>query len=343
MSLIIALGVGFFFFLYSLFSKKEDFLLDDYTEDDKPDNVRIIEREIPKIIEKEIIKEVEKIVIDTEKIKELEEKINDIENSKKLLEQSLKSTSDDLEKSEERCKKIEQKLNEYKVEKELVENDFTLYKKEMSEKFNLVTEEKENIKKTKDKDYTILQQSIKDQQQETNNIISKLKEEKVQLLEENKKIEENRNEYQKLYKETKKELDDQKKEINSIISDRDHFSNLIDKKDDEIKKLKVNLDVELKKQGVYKGVDSYGHFYNINNIEGKIPKSHIFKILKAHDELDKNQFAYYTITKVNDYENIKINDIDKLEDFQLRARNENIKSKYTLYVIIGDKVYYDFY
>ena len=272
-SLIAAGGFGLFFVLLSMSGKKTDYMLDDYTEEDKPDNVRIINRDITKIIEKEVIKEVEvevevEVEIEKEVIKEV---IKEIEVEKEVIkeievEKIVKDTFE-VERLNNRLNRIEEsknKLNELvstknnellSTQEEVLnlESKFEDYKTMMNDKLDSVVSEKKKLYDTKsisEKENVLIKRSMDDQQKENNYIIQQLKDERndyqtklsdfISSLEKNKKLKKN---IQLELESTKEELSKEKENINRMVEDRDHFIKLTENKEKELKNIKSQLTI----------------------------------------------------------------------------------------------------
>lgn len=318
---IVGLSVGVFFLLISFFSKKEDYLLDDYSVEDAPDNVRIIEREVPKIIEKEVIKEVpkivdrivekevvvEKVVTDDKEIKRLSTELTNITKEKISIHKELEKIGNDTDEK--------LKLKESEIES-------------INKKMNTLLSEKQEISK-----------KLEDSDNNTS-VIKKLKEEKGEIEVKLAEVEKNRKGYKDLFKKTKKELTD-------AVDDRDHFYKVIEqknddikKKNDDIKKLEFSINnSSIKHPYIYEGVDEYGKFFDVYSDTTKIVNSKLMKIREINENLEPDQFAYYTTIDSNNYENVHIGQISEINSFVDKVKGKEVNGKYEVFIIFSNRVY----
>jgi hypothetical protein len=306
-SLIAAVCFGSFFLFVSLFSKREDYMLDDYTDEDKPDNVRIIKKDITKIIEKEVE------VVNTQEIDRLNEKLKEV-------------ISKGIEFKEKVFSK-ESELNLTLTKITDIESDFNTYKNKMNDELKNALKEKDELFNSSFSilnENRLIKKSMGDQENENNNLIEKLKKEKYELEAKNN------------------ELINERESTNKIIEDRDYFIKLVEKKDKEIKSIKHDLNYEYQKHpNVYEGVDEYGSFYDISLIpSGKFSKDHVTKILEASREIDADQFAYYGVNTSNGHESLEVYNINKLSSFIERVQRKKTDGKYKIYIILDNRVYY---
>tara|TARA_R110000772_G_C13305840_1_gene439331 strand:+ start:3169 stop:4110 length:942 start_codon:yes stop_codon:yes gene_type:complete len=309
-------------------------MLDDYSEDDKPDNVRIIKRDITKIIEKEVIKEVE-VEVEVEV-----ENTSEIDRLNIQLERILLQKNQIKEKSLTK----EQELSETQKKISNIESDFHLYKEDMKDRLTDALKEKERLSNTNasvGNENVLIKKSMEDQQKENNDLIEKLKEDNSKLelvVGKLKKIKDNEGE---LIKEREDELTKEKENAENLVKDRDYFIELVEKKDKEIKVIKHDLSYEYRKHpNVHEGTDDYGKFYNISNLEGHFPKEHITKILEVSNGVDPDEFVYYGINTVNGYESLETHSIKRLDSFIERVRRKKTDGKYKIYIILDNRVYY---
>lgn len=320
MSIMAALCVGVFFYIVSLFGKKEDFMLDDYTEDDKPDNVRIIEREITKIIEKEVIKEVEVEVENTFEIEKLNKEIEEKTFSNKL--------------------EIDSTLNKIIS----IESEFESYRKDMENKLKdslRIVEELSHNNASNQNENTLIKKSMIDQQSDHIDLIDKLKMDNSEMESKMIELQKFNEEERILIKSKEDELNKERESFNKILEDRDYFIRLVEKKEKELNSIKHDLNYEYQKHpNVYEGIDEYGKFYDISNIDGKFPKDHITKILDVSSKIDSDQFAYYGIQTLNGYENVEIHSISRLSSFIERVHIKRTEGLYKIYIILDNRVYY---
>jgi len=343
-SVIAGLSFGVFFWVISLISKREDYLLDDYTEDDAPANVRIIEREIPKYIEKEVIKEIEKVIVDTDEVDRLSKIKEDITKQLEHKEQDLEIKHKELSEKETIVKEMEDKLSSISSEKTTLE----VKEKELSEKLSSLSNElvqtetnyKEKLEKEiSEKELVKQEQSeiLTKKEAEINkavNNIKILKEEVDSVKNKLKEVDKNRKEYQTLFKKTKKDLDVNK-------SDTEHFAKVLDKKDEEINKLKTQLDnISIKTSTLYEGVDDYGKFYDVYSLPDKIPTERVHKIQDISEKLKSDEFAQYAINTSNSYENISTHPLSELPKYIKTINNiDSVNGKYNIFIIIDNRVY----
>jgi chromosome segregation ATPase len=362
---LVSIGFGLlvclFFLFISLFTKSEDYLLPDYTEEDAPDNVRIIEKEVR--------------VVDNQEVDRLNKELNIInENSKnkekELNEQLLKYKSA-LETTEETLTKIEEEKNNLIEEKDTLSKDVSnlqslvddysqdiTNKKEvitqLEEQINLLEEKyKSKVKENKelvthntnlDKEFTLVKHSMADQEKETSLIIDKIKNEKSKLEEDLKKVEENRKQYQDLFKNSKTELEKVKEKLKEVedtnkkaMEDRDYFSTLVDKKEEKISNLQNALESKISPV-VYEGTDDYGHFYDIYNIKD-IPQNLVNKIQDINDQLESGQVAFFTYNNFTKRESVQIDDISNVDKFMRKVNHKETVGKYYTFIIMNNKVY----
>ena len=316
---IVGLSVGIFFLLISIFSKKEDYLLDDYSVEDAPDNVRIIEREIPKIIEKEVIKEVPKIVdrivekeiivekvvtvTDTKEIERLSRELNDVTEEKISIHNELEKIG--IDSKEE----IDKKESEIKV---------------INEKINTLLSEKKEV-----------DDKLKESDENNVSVINKLKKEKTNIELKLVEVEKNRKGYKELFKKTKKELTD-------AVDDRDHFYKVIEKKDVDIKRLKSDINTSnIKHPYVYEGIDEYGKFFDVYSDTTGIVNKKLMKIREISENLEPTQFAYYATIDTNNFENVHIGQIIEVESFikKHKLKEKETNGKYEVFIIFSNRVY----
>ena len=328
-SLIAAGCFGLFFFLVSLVSKRTDYMLDDYTEEDKPDNVRIIERDITKVIEKEVIKEVE-VEVEVENTSEIDR-----------LNSKLERISHEKDQLKEKSLTNEQELNTTRNKILNIESDFNLYKEDVEGKLTNALKEKERLLNTNisvENENELIKKSMNDQQKENNDLIEKLKEDNSKLeslVDKLNKIKDSESES----KDT--ELLKERENIKKLVKDRDYFIELVEKKDKELKVIKHDLDYEYKKHpNVYEGIDEYGKFYDISNLDGHFPKEHTKKILEVSNGIDPDQFVYYGINTTNGYESLETHNIKRLDSFIERVQRKKTDGKYKIYIILDNRVYY---
>lgn len=313
---IVGVSVGVFFLLISIFSKSEDYMLDDYSLEDAPDNVRIIEREVPKIIEKEVIKEVPKIVdriIEKEVI--VEKLVKDVEEVDKLSIE-LKNLNEEKLSIHNELKKMESESEE-KIQKKELELE------SVNKRLEELISEKEDISKKFEKS-----------NKENSSIINKLKEEKSNIESKLEEVEKNRRGYKDLFKKTKKELSD-------VIDDRDHFYKVIEKKDQDIQRLKSDINTtHIKHPYIYEGVDEYGKFYDVYSDTTGISEKKLNKIREINEDLDSDQFAYYVTIDSNSYEKLQLGNISDIESYFKRVNDkEMISGKYEIFIIFSNRVY----
>lgn len=138
------------------------------------------------------------------------------------------------------------------------------------------------------------------------------------------------------------EMKDKKKELSTTIEDRDYFSNLIDKKEEQINNLKKKMEqMEKTISPVYQGIDDLGEFKDVYNLdETKYPKKLINKIQDINEQLETDQFAYYVINNLSKRESVQVNNIEQLDRYIKIMKQEKTKGKYDIYVILNNKVYH---
>lgn len=367
-SIIAGISIGIFFFLISKLGKQEDYLLDDYTEEESPDNVRVIEREVPKIIEKEVIIEVEKLIQDDSEIKRLnleleslKEKISISNIDIELLTTQKTELNDQISNKDSEKSKLESEIliKDSQIEKvnkiiEETEFNFDSYKKETTEKYtnvntkyNQIIEERDILVGEKDslvsekesltieKEYLseenkLSKRYLEETKDEKDEIVSRLNKDKNNLKDKLEKVEENRKEYQSLFQKSKEKVD-------RALKDRDHFIGLVDQKDIELSKIKKEI---ISNPHVYEGRDEYGKFNDVYNLSGEEYTSTIIdKIQQINDELESGQFGYYVINTMSNTENLQINDISSLDKFLKRVNKPKTRGKYKIYLIFSNKVY----
>lgn len=348
-SLIAGLTVGLFFLLISFVGKRKDYLLDDYTDEDAPDNVRIIEREVHKFIEKEIIKEVEKIVIDTEEIDNLTTQKEDLSKKIENQEKELTIKLSELETRENALKTLKDKVKKLSDEKKELEvshielkDKLNSLSEELADKQEMYENEIDELAKSKELDTKEQQNIITEKEALLNKAsinIDKLKGEISDVKNKLSEVDKNRKEYQDLFKKAKKDLDTNK-------SDTEHFAKLIDKKDQEISELKYKLDnITIKHPVLYEGTDDYGKFYDVYSLPKKISVERQHKIQDISAKLKADEFGYYVVNTTNSYETIQVLNINELtKTIKTFSEIDNINSKYNIFVIIDSRAYlYEIY
>lgn len=347
-SVLAAGGFGFFFLLLSIFSKREDFMLDDYTEDDKPDNVRIIERDKLKIVEKEIEVEVEKPVRDIEEENRLKDEIKSIMGSKREVEEKLNDREDyiksilkDLSDLDSEYKDFKEKSgNKIKEVREKADNKIReikeLNKSLESENKTLIEKNKTLVEENKE-----IEELSEKKDLDVNIIIEGLEKKNKTLISKVNKLTKEIEEEDKVIKTKDEEISKEKKNIDDLIRDRDYFIDLAEKQKKEIEKLRSNGGKEfIKRPNVYSGVDDYGTFYDISIIGDKFPKPHVEIIEDVIGKMDSDQFAHYTINSVTGHKSLEIHHVNTLPSFIERVQRKKTDGKYKTYIILDSRVYY---
>lgn len=367
---IVSVGFGVlvcvFFALISLFSKPEDYLLDDYTEEDAPDNVRVIEKEVRVVDNSEIDRLSKELTLVSDKSRDLESNLSQKETQ--LSEYKVM-----LETVESNITNITNEKNNLVEEKDNLSNKITSLqslvdesnkdienRKEvisqlekqinsLEDKCNLKVKENEELitkNSNLDKEKSLVKQSMLDQEKEASELISRIKKEKSKLEEDLTKVEKNRKEYQELFKKSKGQLDSLKTTLKEVedtskkaMEDRDHFSKLVDQKEEKISKLQGEISILTESNShVYDGTDEYGHFYDVYNMVG-YPKNITNKIQDINDELEAGQFGYYVYNNHVDKESLEIGDISNIDRYLQMANQKETNGKYSVFVIMNNKVY----
>ena len=327
------ISIFLFFLFITIFSKKEDYMLDDYTEDEKPDNVRIIEREIPKIIEKEVIVEKEVEIFNTKEEERLrsivDQKNKDINELQNSIETHINESKNAIELLNSKVEDYENHIKTLNITIDKNRYSITELEDEKNNKSKEVTELKDTIEKL-EKDNNLLSTSIREGDKENNILIENLK----------------RDISDKDFFITKleKDIKEYKNKVTQSISDRDHFIKVLEDRTKEIDKLKDKIKTIKNSfennNFVYEGVDDYGKFYDIHNLNGHIPKENIPKINEINEQLDSDRFAYYTINTESGHEGVTFYDISELDKKMANLSSiHNKNGKYKIYVINKNRVY----
>lgn len=111
---IIVIGFFVFFIIISIFSKKTDYMIDDVNEDELPDNVRIIEKEV--IVDKTDYSAVDKMIKERDEFVNIAEyKNNEINN----LKSKIKEKNNKLKDYEDKIDTLNNTINILKKNKNL--------------------------------------------------------------------------------------------------------------------------------------------------------------------------------------------------------------------------------
>ena len=288
-------------------SKKEDYLLDDYTEEDAPDNVRIITKE--------------KEIVDKEKEKELEKTVSELTNAKSISDTKIGELESSLSKSLSEIDSLKNELSRNNVE---ISELRSINSSALSENAELL-----KANSTYDK-------GIRKLEQKNSDLEKKVDKHKHTLLSKDEDISILNDRIDDLTKDNKK----LQSQINMHKKDVDFFMAAKSENLDKINELErllseaytINDNVN-----IISGVDTNGHFYNINNIN--FDKKTNEYIRNIHRELEQDQVGYCVYTTNTNSFNQKIGDISNLENFLLDFRSSLDPSKYKRYLIVGDKVY----
>lgn len=367
-SIIAALGFGLFFIFLSLISKRTDYLLDDYNEDDKPDNVRIIERDILKYVEKKVEvenkSEIERLAIELDKLTsmnndlvsnldsknvELETLLNDINVIKsdkesykleldKIIEEREKliaennSLSNEVQSLVENSENLNGSINNLESDIFKLNKEIEIYDNSLIEHRRIeesLNVERDNLSKLNDS----LLNDVKKINQEKGKIEVEYNDTIDKL---NQDIKDKDNQIDEIIKSLEVERDSNSK----IIKDRDYFIEIVERKNKEINTMKNNLNYDHQKHpNVYEGIDEYGKFYDISRVHDYIDPKYADKIVNIMEQNDPDQFTYYAINTDNGFENIETHSINNILSFVDRVSNKKTRGKYKTFIIIDNRVY----
>jgi chromosome segregation ATPase len=316
----ISLLVGIFFiltfYIISKITKREDYMVDDYDEDDLPDNVRIIKKEV--------------IVRDDSKINELNEENNILNN--KISELNLEK--------DELLKRLEESNNHYLDYEKKNQREKEQMSNSIEELNNKILEKNKEISII-NKDLNTIKSNFEIQEKDIDNykkeIDSKIKSERLLTT----SLKNKEKSYKEIIDNLKKEIDSYKQKNKDAIKDRDYFSKLIDDKENEIGRLKEKIDklTDMLELDISEGSDNFGRFYSIHNLS-ELPSRFSEKIIKINNELDSDQFAYYLYDTTEDNERVKIYDNTQIKDIVHRLKQLNkINGKKDIFLIYQNKVY----
>jgi DNA repair exonuclease SbcCD ATPase subunit len=304
-SICAGLSVGILFFLISIFSKKKDYMLPDYTEEDAPDNVRIIEKE----------------VFNTDKIDELNDNIKKLESENTELRNNNNLLSKDNEKVISEKDSLKSNLSEFKEKINILENNKNDLLKSINGEKEVNKLLEENIKEIQDK----LKNTINEKEQ----LITDLKEKENTINKD--KIERNKK---------NKELIKERDYFINIVEEKDKtikkLKQQIQNKENRIEKLASMLE---EYQKTIEGKDDIGHYYDIDNLPDHFNNDLKSKINNIYDNLDSDKFAYYTMNNFNGKSDLMILDKEQLPKYVNIAKRPKTRGKTDIILIVDNKVY----
>jgi len=332
------------FVIISKVSKQQDYLLDDYTEEDAPDNVRVINKEV-RIIDESKLLDISnlndnlrsEIDIANSKNDILEKEALNIENLEKNI---ININESILHKTKEISDlKVSLSISEKLLSKITSERDLLKSKVDnLSENINRISDEKDKVNKVVEElsnnertyisDINRLEKSINQKNKE----LSKLEQRISSIKEDNLLIEK---ELEKVTKDNDKYI----YQINTHKKDVDFFMNGQEQSNKNIKKLEKKIEVMNNSDNlnIISGVDGNGSFISIENINFGEKTNSIIEDL--YNQLDSDQVGYYVYNTVSGVDNYKIVDISEVDEFIHKLNVDLDKVKYKRYLIIGEKVY----
>lgn len=330
-AIIASLSFGLFFLIISLVGKQKDYLLDDYNDEDLPDNVRIIERDVHKIVEKEVIKEVE--IENTDEVNKLNEEIREKNTQIDQLNDSINELNYNKKSNDETIHRLKEDIILHKNKINTIIDNNRKEKEDLNRTLNGIKEENDQLSESMN--------LVNDDRKKLFNEVSVLNKEIEKLNQKVKDTEKELRENIKSNESKSNELMEINNSVDKIITDRDYFINLLEKKEKELSDFRHDLNYEYKKHpNVYEGTDEYGSFYDISKIDNKFPIEHIKKIKNIISELEPNQFVYYAINTKNGYENTQIYDVNDLDKVSQRLINKKSEGKYRIYIVLDCRVYH---
>lgn len=324
-SLTSGFSILLFFFLYSLFSKREDFLLDDYTEEDAPDNVRFVDKEIYVEDTSKINQMSKEIQLKDEKINELtdiETKYIDVDNENKSLRKKLTESQESLEETKSEIENLrndkdnlsaqldktkkENRENEYKIQ-DLTDKKYSLETdlKNTKEKNNEYDLELENLKKIHTED-SIKLNSYKQSYQKT-------KDELDISYQKQKKLEQTN-------EELKSQIDNLNTKVSKTGKDNTKYNELLIKKNNKLKQNQIQI-TNLERQKTQQEE-------TINKLQQY--ESNFEELQEQTNELltEKNRFESLVYEKVEEISDLEEKvELREKEIVALEEKQEDLESK----------------